>query len=409
MTSPESSARDPIETAVFEAFQEIVNRLPTQAEAADWSAKLLRGTPVRALREALGATAKPPPAARDPEEAMRVVEAGLLDASWYRARYPDVAEAGMTPARHYTEHGWREDRAANGYIDLAWYRATHDLPGIGHPLLHYLLEGERAGFRPSPLFDPEWYRANFAVRPEACALADFLRRRPVDPVAPSAALWAGIGLRKSGMDIFPGLAGTVPDTAVLRDAGVFDENYYALHSGDVLAAGTDLLAHYCEFGWREDRQPNFYFDSRWYAATNPDVVRLGVNPLTHYVLVGEKAGRRPIVFFDPVWYRKTNAVPAGTAALAHFLEHRRDGNVSPNEFFDPEYHAAQKGETVRKGRDPFARFLISGLTEDFAPSAAFDLAAWRRRTRGRVSRNFRHLLDPAKDNPLADYLLRTYR
>ena len=65
--------------------------------------------------------------------------------------------------------------------------------------------------------------------------------------------------------------------------------------------------------------------------------------------------------------------------------------------------------TAFLSRDPFARFLLAGLTEDYAPSPNFDLASWRRRHMGRVTRNFRHLLDPAKDNPLVRYLLSAYR
>jgi hypothetical protein len=182
-----------------------------------------------------------------------------------------------------------------------------------------------------------------------------------------------------------------------------------LNNGDVMSSGTNLLRHFCEFGWREQRRQNFYFDSRWYAATNPEVGQLGVNPLAHYLLVGEPEGRRPIVFFDPVWYRATYDVPEETSALAHFLAQRREGTVSPNEFFDPAWYSAQRGEPVRAGRDPFARFLLAGLTEDHAPSPNFDLAVWRRRSMGRVTRNFRHLLDPSTDNPLVRYLLSTYR
>ena len=120
-------------------------------------------------------------------------------------------------------------------------------------------------------------------------------------------------------------------------------------------------------------------------------------------------GRRPIVFFDPIWYRETYDVPEELSALAHFLAHRREGKLSPNQYFDPVYYYAQKGEVIRPGRDPFARFLVAGLTEDFSPSANFDLKSWRRRSMGRVSRNFRHLLDPAKDNPLVHYMLSNYR
>jgi hypothetical protein len=406
--------RDAIERAVFEVFQELLDRVPSTAERAEWAAKLSRGVPVRELRTQLEAT---------PERAaiqalstqIRAIQAtGLFDAVWYRHRYPDVDAAGMSPGRHYAEHGVREDRAPNPWFDPVWYRATHGLPTHEAPLFHYVSVGEPTGLRPSPNFDPGWYRATYKPGLKRSPLADFLRRRRSRTVAPSAALWPALGLSEPRLtdvadDVFLSIGNELADYLVLRDEGVFDENYYALHSGDVLATGGDLLRHYCEFGWREQRQPNFYFDSRWYAATNPEVDELGVNPLAHYLLVGEPEGRRPIVFFDPAWYRTTYAVPEEISALAHFLAHRREGKVSPNMFFDPEWYSAQKGETIRRGRDPFARFLVSGLTEDLSPSPNFDMAGYRRRKLGRVSRHFRHLLDPARDNPLVHYLLTTYR
>ena len=125
--------------------------------------------------------------------------------------------------------------------------------------------------------------------------------------------------------------------------------------------------------------------------------------------MGEPEGRRPIVFFDPVWYARNYAVSDEVSPLAHFLAHRRSGAVSPNEFFDPAFYAARRNETPRAGRDPFARFLVAGLTEDISPSEAFDLAAWRRKAMGRTSRHFRHLLDPARDNPLVHYMATLYR
>ena len=199
-------------------------------------------------------------------------------------------------------------------------------------------------------------------------------------------MWAALGLPEPALtdvadDVFLSIGDEPADYVILRDQGLFDENYYALHSGDVLATGADLLRHYCEFGWREQRQPNFYFDSRWYSATNPEVEELGVNPLAHYLLVGEPEGRRPIVFFDPVWYRATYEVPEELSALAHFLAHRREGKLSPNQYFDPSWYYAQKGEVIRPGRDPFARFLVLGLTGKISRRPQiFDLAGWRRKS-----------------------------
>jgi hypothetical protein len=406
--------RDPIEAVVVELYRELLDRVPTPLERAEWTGKLSRGVPVRELRSLLEAAperAAIPPLSKE----IRAIEAtGLFDEVWYPRRYPDVDAAKMSPVRHYAEHGMREDRAPNPWFDPVWYRASHRLLSQEIPLFHYLTGGEARGLRPSPHFDPSWYRATYKLGSGRSPLADFLRRRRSQTVAPCATFWSALGVPEPRLtdvadDVFLSIGDEPADYVVLCDQGLFDENYYALHSGDVLATGVDLLRHYCEFGWKEDRQPNFYFDCRWYTATNPEVTELGVNPLAHYLLVGEPEGRRPIVFFDPVWYRETYAVPEELSSLAHFLAHRREGKVSPNRFFDPAWYAAQKGEVFRPGRDPFARFLVAGLTENFSPSPDFDLVEWRRRSMGRVSRHFRHLLDPARDNPLVHYLLSTYR
>jgi hypothetical protein len=407
--------RDPIEALVFDVFQELVDRDPSAAERAEWTGKLSRGVPARELRARLEATPERATFRRLSNEIRAVRQSGLFDEVWYLHRHPDVVAAGMNPILHYVEHGLQEDRAPNPWFDPVWYRATHRLGRDDDaPLFHYASGGEAAGLHPSPRFDPSWYRATYKVGLQRSPLADFCRRRRSQTVAPCAALWPALGLPEPQLtdvadDVFLSIGDQLADYVVLLDQGLFDENHYALHSGDVLATGRDLLRHYCEFGWREQRQPNFYFDSRWYAATNPEVGILGVNPLAHYLLVGEPEGRRPIVFFDPLWYRETYDVPDEVSPLAHFLTHRRQGKVSPNQFFDPDYYAAQTGETIRPGRDPFARFLVAGLAENFAPSPRFNPVDWRRRSMGRVSRHFQHLLDPARDNPLVHYLLTTYR
>jgi hypothetical protein len=412
--APAGAPRDPIEAAVFQAFQDLVDRVPSPVERAEWTGKLSRGVPVRELRSLLEATPEHATLRTLTKEIRAIQATGLFDDVWYPRRYPDVDAAGLSPLRHYAEHGAREDRAPNPWFDPAWYRSTHRLRPHERPLFHYLSDGEANGLRPSPNFDPSWYRTTYKLGLTRSPLADFLRRRRSQSVAPSAAMWPALGLPEPRLtdvadDVFLSIGDEPADYVVLRDQGLFDENYYALHSGDVLATGADLLRHYCEFGWREQRQPNFYFDSRWYAATNPEVGELGVNPLAHYLLVGEPEGRRPIVFFDPVWYRAFYDVPEELSSLAHFLAHRREGKVSPNQFFDPNWYARQKGDSIRPGRDPFARFLVAGLTESYSPSPNFDLMDWRRRSMGRVSRHFKHLLDPAKDNPLVHYLLSTYR
>jgi hypothetical protein len=98
-----------------------------------------------------------------------------------------------------------------------------------------------------------------------------------------------------------------------------------------------------------------------------------------------------------------------SSPLAHYLAHRRSQKFSPHPLFDPAWYMSRGGTKVHPRRDPFSDFLIAGMHQDVAPSAAFDPAAWRRRTRGRPSRRFKYMLSPEQDNPLVNYLLATYR
>ncbi|MEL7976922.1 CDP-glycerol glycerophosphotransferase family protein [Isoptericola sp. F-RaC21] len=50
------------------------------------------------------------------------------------------------------------------------------------------------------------------------------------------------------------------------------------------------LAHYCEYGWRELRNPAPEFDTWWYWSTHLDAADDCVNPLAHYRTTGRREG-----------------------------------------------------------------------------------------------------------------------
>ena len=183
---PIPTPRDPIEGAVFAAFRELVDRVPTTAERAEWTGKLARGVPVRELRGLLEATAEHASVRTVSREIRAIQDTGLFDPIWYGHRYPDVEAAGLSPIRHYAAHGAREDRWPNPWFDPVWYRATNRLRTDENPLFHYSSIGEGNGLRPSANFDPSWYRAVYKLGPKRSPLVDFLRRRRTLTVAPSS-------------------------------------------------------------------------------------------------------------------------------------------------------------------------------------------------------------------------------
>ena len=78
---------------------------------------------------------------------------GVFDAAWYRASYPDVAQAGADPARHYLLHGADEGRAPGPGFDGVAYGARYpDVRAAGmNPVLHYVRHGRAEGRHAGPL------------------------------------------------------------------------------------------------------------------------------------------------------------------------------------------------------------------------------------------------------------------
>lgn len=398
--------------AVIRDFYEILlQQQPRAAELEKWAGALLSGMVIRDVRKALLNREE----CRRQEECQAltqfVSDSGIFDPDWYLATYPDVAEAQLDALTHYCNYGMHEGRMPNGFLAPFWYRERVGLAEIDDVFPHYVAIGEPDRIPPGPDFDPIWYRRIQELPDDAPALAHFLTHRREDWVAPCARLWSvrGLPIGKAA-EPFCGFLQTEAsaDAAILRAAGVFDENFYAIQSNDVLDNNIDLLEHFCLFGWREGRNPNFYFQIRWYLETNPEVAVLGVNPLVHYLLRGEPAGRRPTVYFDPDWYRSTYGPEVAGSALAHYLANRRTQKFAPNALFDPAWYASQDHVRLGPNRDPFPHFLSVGMTRDVSPGAAFDMALWRRRLRGRASRHFTDRQSPERDNPLLLYLASHY-
>jgi hypothetical protein len=330
-------------------------------------------------------------------------------------RNPDVAADGMDPAEHYLRFGWAEGRWPNRFFDTLWYgRQNNDVTKAGmNPLLHYMRYGEAEGRLPHPLVDPAWYRRVYDVPGDRLALVHFLGVRSKGSHAPSAALWSALHMPQGAerpADVDPvtwclDLAeareeAAFPDLVVVQTSGLLDPNFYLINASDVHAAEMEPDAHYCRHGWRESRRPNIYFDPVWYSYTNPEVGRLQLNPLVHYVLVGEKADRRPVPYFEPVWYRETYRIADAESALAHFLTHRRQQQVSPTRLFDVAWYVTEHARELGTNRDPFAHYLQIGTFSDIDPSPDFDAGTYRRTHLGRMSRSFRRLMTPEQHNPL---------
>lgn len=81
------------------------------------------------------------------DQARRLRESPLFDGDWYLQRYPDVATAGIDPAIHYLESGWKEGRdPSKSFSTNSYLKSNPDVGRAGlHPLLHFIEFGYAEG------------------------------------------------------------------------------------------------------------------------------------------------------------------------------------------------------------------------------------------------------------------------
>uniref|UniRef100_UPI003340CCFF rhamnan synthesis F family protein n=1 Tax=Castellaniella defragrans TaxID=75697 RepID=UPI003340CCFF len=144
---------------------------------------------------------------------------GLFDCDWYLKQYPDVAEKGKDPIRHYLMHGAIEGRNPNPLFTTSWYLAQYpDVASSGvNPLVHYLRFGVDERRNPNPVFDTSWYlmRNKDVVRTGINPLAHYLRRGIYENREP---------------------------------APLFDGKWYLTQHPELASRDVNLLSHYLEHG-----------------------------------------------------------------------------------------------------------------------------------------------------------------
>ncbi len=224
----------------------------------------------------------------------RWIASRLVDAAWYAATYPDVAEADAPD--HFRHTGAAEGRNPNTLFHTAWYLAH--APGAAesglNPLEHYVGIGAAAGLDPGPLFHTRWYLLR---NPDVAAAG----LNPLDHYL----LWG---------------------PAQRRDPSpLFDSQWYFAEYPEARVEGMDAHTHFMAEGARLGFSPNPRFDTVWYLASNPDVAASGENPLLHYILTGAPQGRDPSPGFNTRAYLATHpdVVATGENPLLHHLADAR--------------------------------------------------------------------------------------
>jgi glycosyltransferase involved in cell wall biosynthesis len=191
-------------------------------------------------------------------------ESSLFDAEYYRATNSDLQDAGIDPVRHYLHHGWREGRDPSAAFSTSKYLSKNPdvVRAEANPLLHYLRYGQTEGRPVWPLISDE----------EAA--------------------------RQKAMDV---------EVDTIKNSGLFDEPFYRSMYPDLPPSPFDVTRHYCEYGWREGRNPSEDFYTSFYLHTYSDIRDAGINPFWHYVVAGKSELRLAAADFslpyeNDIWF-----------------------------------------------------------------------------------------------------------
>ena len=267
-------------------------------------------------------------------------DSGLFDADYYLATYTDIQPPPQDPIRHYCEFGWHEGRNPSAEFDTQGYVAAYnDVKAAGvNPFWHYVeagryesrhanpkrIEAEVEAIRASGLFDVNYY---FATYPDVQLPMDLIRhycehgwhegRNPSKEFDTRYYLETYRDIKDAGINPFwhYAVAGRAEfrhanpererkqrfeaEVAAIQASGLFDANYYFATYPDIHPP-INPIRHYCEYGWREGRNPSKEFNTRGYLEAHCDIKDSGINPFWHYcvvrrILVADRCVPRPDV------------------------------------------------------------------------------------------------------------------
>jgi len=346
-----------------------------------------------------------------------------FDEEFYAREYPDTLAHQNSLTSHFFEIGWVEGRNPNQHFDVVSYLAKYpDVAASGqNPFVHFLRQGsyERRAVRPSlspsvcssVLFghpvhdwvgalkrdvDPDFYRQHCStpLPADVDPVAHFAYRGWRDGLSPRSDLSFGNLLetypRAAGLfvnpllalvearagryseEFHPARASAFLAVHHMRTSGSdlklvgheFDAEFYAEEYPDVLLSRELLLAHFCEIGWKEGRNPNPYFDVVTYLLEHPDVAASPTNPFIHYLLRGKREGRRAV----------SSVTPSVRSGLL-FGYAVSDWVTALESDVDVEYYRGQLPEDLSHEINPIAHFAYRGWRQGLNPSATLSTAS----------------------------------
>ncbi|GEP00743.1 glycosyltransferase [Methylobacterium haplocladii] len=175
--------------------------------------------------------------------------------------------------------------------------------------------------------------------------------------------------------------------ATVRKSGLFNARWYLRRYPDVRAYPAGPLAHFCQHGVHEGKDPGPLFSNDAYATRAPGVAASGEPPFLHAMRRQEpdnaylwtpstEEALRPVILasglFDPEFYFAQNPDVARTTSkpFDHYIRYGRVENRAPGPCFDPEYYAELYPEYRVLFPTPIEHFVLYGRARGYVGSGA---------------------------------------
>ena len=248
-------------------------------------------------------------------EAYKVLEnSELFDKEWYIRKY-QIPE-GEDALAHYINKGWKlRYNPSNQFCTEEYFEENPDIRNRRiNPLVHYLMEGKEEGrkmetnsrllLEESEYFDEEWYRRVYHIDEDIDAKFHYMVEGWRLDYNPSPKFITGEYMRQNkdvagvgknplvhylkygkneGRDI------ETKQRSLLNDCEYFDEEWY--RKKYKITEQIDAKYHYLTEGWKLGYDPSLNFSTKSYLQFHGDVNAAGINPLLHYLNSGKKENR----------------------------------------------------------------------------------------------------------------------
>ncbi|MFC5552841.1 glycosyltransferase [Methylobacterium iners] len=183
-------------------------------------------------------------------------------------------------------------------------------------------------------------------------------------------------------------------TERVRTSSLFDEEWYLRKYPDVRTSDAGPLAHFCEHGMYEHRDPGPNFDTRRYLNALPEA---GLDPMPPFLRAldeGEQGEEPPhwlsnddesLIYLlrtsgllDEAWYYEAypDVARSGKDALIHYLEYGAVELRNPGPGFDAEHYALTYPEYRVNFPSPIVHFLRIGLRRGYLPTGSSRYERW---------------------------------